>query len=147
MPCLLASDRAPKQEGDALTSSALLLQAPRLPPPLATSPSKNSVVFAPTENNPRHRPPKTHQCSVRDPKILTGSRPTKQRYFLPAVSSLRGFRTPAPRQAPAPAKGRRPNPSYEGPEVNRQLLVSVNSDLSDRVNSLPTSYPVGFCDP
>ena len=38
-------------------------------------------------------------------------------------------------------------PSYEGPEVNRQLLVAVNSDLSDRVNSLPTSYPVGSCDP
>ena len=42
---------------------------------------------------------------------------------------------------------RRRKPSYEGPEVNRQLLVSVNSDLSDRVNSLPTSYPVGSCDP
>ncbi len=105
MPFLLVSGRAPEQEGDALTSSALLLQAPRLPPPLATSPSKNSVVFAPTENNPRHRPPKTHQRSVRDPKIPIGSRPTKQRHFLPAVSSLRGFRTPAPRQAPPACKG------------------------------------------
>ena len=27
------------------------------------------------------------------------------------------------------------------------FLVSVNSDLSDRANSLPTSYPVGSCDP
>ena len=27
------------------------------------------------------------------------------------------------------------------------LLVSVNSDLSDRVHSLPTLYPVGSCDP
>ena len=27
------------------------------------------------------------------------------------------------------------------------LLVSVNSDLSDRVHSLPTSYPVGSYDP
>jgi hypothetical protein len=27
------------------------------------------------------------------------------------------------------------------------LLVSVNSDLPDRVHSLPTSYPVGSCDP
>ena len=55
---------------------------------------------------------------------------------------------PAPGGSPKRrARGRRPKPSYEGPEVNRQLLVAVNSDLSDRVNSLPTSYPVGSCDP
>jgi hypothetical protein len=47
----------------------------------------------------------------------------------------------------APSSVNRPKPSYEGPEVNPQFLVSVNSNLSDRVNSLPTSYPVGSCDP
>ena len=45
------------------------------------------------------------------PQNLHRSRPAKPRLFLPAVSSLRGFRTPAPRPVPAsPAKGRRPKP-------------------------------------
>lgn len=55
---------------------------------------KKPVVFAPTDNDARHRLLKLHQWSVRDPKI-TRSRPTKQPPFLPAVSSLRDFRTPA----------------------------------------------------
>src|SRR5271166_234609 len=71
-PFLLASNRALEQEGDVLTRSALLLQAPRPHTPLASSPSKNPVVFAPTHNNARHRPPKPHQRSVRDPKIPIG---------------------------------------------------------------------------
>src|SRR5271166_4305722 len=71
-PFLLASNRALEQEGDVLTRSALLLQAPRPHTPLASSPSKNPVVFAPTQNNARHRPPKPHQRSVRDPKIPIG---------------------------------------------------------------------------
>src|SRR5208337_142566 len=71
-PFLLASNRALEQEGDVLTRSALLLQAPRPHPPLASSPAKISVVFATTQNNARHRPPKPHQRSVRDPKIPIG---------------------------------------------------------------------------
>src|SRR5271157_1292991 len=71
-PFLLAPNRALEQEGDVLTRSALLLQAPRPHPPLASSPAKNPVVFAPTQNNARHRPPKPHQRSVRDPKIPIG---------------------------------------------------------------------------
>jgi hypothetical protein len=43
--------------------------------------------------------------------------------------------------------GRHPKPSCEGPQINRQVLVSANSGLSGRVRSLPTSYPVGSCDP
>jgi hypothetical protein len=46
-----------------------------------------------------------------DPSATPKSRPAKPRLFLPAVSSLRGFRTPAPRPVPAsPAKRRRPKP-------------------------------------
>jgi hypothetical protein len=64
--------RRRRRDDDQLTRSALLLQAPRPHPPLASSLSKNPVVFAPTENNARHRPPKSHQRSVRDPKIPIG---------------------------------------------------------------------------
>ena len=39
---------------------------------------------------------------------------------------------------------RRPKPSYRA-RKSITLLVSVNSDLPDRVHSLPTSYPVGSC--
>ena len=84
----------------------------------------------------RPRPPNPHR-----------SRPAKQRPSSPRFPPYEAFGRRPRAQPHRPAKGRRPKPSYEGPEVNRQLLVSVNSDLSDRVNSLPTSYPVGSCDP
>ena len=58
------------------------------------------------------------------------SRP-KPRLFLPAVSSLRGFRTPAPRLSPtSPAKGRRPKPFSEAevsPKRKRKFHPSVIS--------------------
>ena len=75
------------------------------------------------------------------------SRPAKPRLFLPAVSSLRGFRTPTPRPVPARLQGAAIRNPRMRARKSTTLLVSVNSDLSDRVHSLPTSYPVGSCDP
>ena len=136
-----ASPRAPEQERDVLTTSADSLQPLRPHPPLPSSPPKKRVVFAPDDNTGCPPPPPPHRRSVRDPKIPIG--PAQPNRVLLTRLSDAG---PAPSPSP-PAKGRRPKPSYEGPEVNHQMLVSVNSDLSDRVSSLPTSYPAGSSDP
>src|SRR5271166_637666 len=150
-----ASNRALEQEGDVLTRSALLLQAPRPHTPLASSPSKNPVVFAPTHNNARHRPPKPHQRSVRDPKIPIGraapnqTAPFPTRGFLltrlsdagPASRTARlqraasetlqqngRSRTPARVEPRAPAKGRRPKPfsfSAEPGATTKQWKVNL----------------------
>ncbi len=49
--------------------------------------------------------PRSHECDPPATFKSPRSRPTKPRPFLPAVSSLRGFRTPAPRRAPRACKG------------------------------------------
>ncbi len=49
--------------------------------------------------------PETQRALRPRPQNPHRSRPTKQRPFLPAVSSLRGFRTPAPRKTPRACKG------------------------------------------
>jgi len=66
---LLASSRAPQQEGEVLARSPALLQAQRSRPSLACSPSKTLVVFFPADNNPSRRPRNTHRRSVRDLQI------------------------------------------------------------------------------
>jgi hypothetical protein len=71
-PLLLASSRAPEQQGDVLARSALLLQAQRSHPPLASSPSKTLVVFVSADNNPSRRPRNPDQRSVRDLQIPIG---------------------------------------------------------------------------
>ena len=111
----------------------------------ASSPSETAAVAASDENTEHSRPPTPRSPAVRDPQIpiaRSKNSPQPPRGFLLGRLSSAG-----PDARPTVAKGRRPKPSYEGPQVNRQLLVSVNSGLSDRVNSLPTSYPVGSCDP
>ena len=87
--------------------------------------------------------PRHHMGDPPRPQNPHSSRPAKPRLFLPAVSSLRGFRTPTPRPVPARLQGA----ARMRARKSTTLLVSVNSDLSDRVRSLPTSYPVGSCDP
>jgi hypothetical protein len=46
----------------------------------------------------------------------------------PRFPPCEAFERRPPRLAPPSAKGRRPKPSYEGRQVKRQVLVSVNSD-------------------
>src|SRR5271166_2808179 len=121
--------------------------AERLPPhphpPLASSPAKNPVVFAPTENNARHRPPKPHQRSVRDPKIPIGRAAPNQTapfptrgFFLtrlsdadPASSPARlqraGVRNPSAGFSRRPAKRSDPR---EGSRSGRSYLTCVNAD-------------------
>jgi hypothetical protein len=104
MPIAIASGCAPEQERDILTKSPVLFEAPRPRSPLACSPSQTLVVFVPAQNNPRRRPPKPHERFVRDAEIPI-DRATQPAPNLPAVSSLGGFRTPAPQPARPPAKG------------------------------------------
>ena len=104
-PFLLASSRAPEQERDVLTTSANSLQPLRSRQALASSRSKKLAVFAPTDNTGRLRPPPPHKALRPRPQNPHRLRPAKPRLFLPAVSSLRGFRTPAPRPAPRACKG------------------------------------------
>ena len=106
-----SSNHTPEHEPDVLATSANSLQPSRPHPPLASSSPKKRVVFAPHDNIGRLPPPAPHGRSLRDPKIPVAPVQPNPRLFLPAVSSLRGFRTPAPRPVPAsPAKGRRPKP-------------------------------------
>ena len=147
MPLNFATDRTPEQAADGPTRSAARPQPPPPCPPLACSPSKNLVDCVPAKNNARQRSPNPDERSDRDPQISIDRARSNRRPFLPAVSSLGGFRTPTPHPA---------RPSFKGAGVRNPrmrarksitLLVSVNSDLSDRMHSLPTSYPVGSCDP
>src|SRR5208337_1193771 len=62
--------------------------------------------------------PETQRALRPRPQNPHRSRPTKQRPFLPAVSSLRGFRTPAPRQTPRACKG----PASETLQRSRRSL-------------------------
>jgi len=74
-------------------------------------------------------------------------RPTKQRPSSPRFPPWEAFgrRPPAARPTVVQGAGVR-NPRMRA-RKSITLLVSVNSDLSDRVHPLPTSYPVGSCDP
>ncbi len=117
-PLSLASSRAPEQERDVLTTSADPLQPPRPSPPHVSAPAKKPVVSLPTITPAAFQPPPPHRRSVRDPQIPIG-RAHQTAPFLPAVSSLRGFRTPAPRLSPdRPAKGRRPKPFSRAADGN-----------------------------
>ena len=142
---------APEQERDVLTTSA------DLPP--AAAPTPTARILAPEKARrvrsltitPAALHPRRHIGDPSaDPKNPHRSRPAKT-----APLPSRGF-------FPYEAFGRRPraqsqqrlqraavrNPfSYEEPGSPITLLVSVNSDLPDRVHSRPTSYPVGSCDP
>jgi len=59
-----------------------------------------AILAPPLQGRPRR--------SARDPQIPIGR--SSQEPFLPAVSSLAGFRAPAPAHAPTVANGRRPKP-------------------------------------
>ena len=133
-----ATDRTPEQAADGPTRSAARPQPQPPCPPLACSPSKNLVDCVPAKNNARQRSPNPDERSDRDPQISIDRARSNRRPFLPAVSSLGGFRTPTPHPA---------RPSFKGAGVRNPrmrarksitLLVSVNSDLSDRMHSLPT---------
>jgi hypothetical protein len=74
LPCLatplsFTSGRASDQTSAVLTTSADPLQAPRSRRERVCSRSKKLVVFAPTDNTRRLRPPQPHPRSVRDLQI------------------------------------------------------------------------------
>ena len=128
-PLAFASSRAPEQEGDALTRSPVLLQAAAPSPAArASSQPKTLAVSAPAANYPRHPPPPDATRARPRPQIPIGrarpnSAPSSPR-FPPWEAFERRPHSPHHR----PARGRRPKPSYEGRQVKRKVLVSVNSD-------------------
>ena len=95
----------------------------------ASSPSKTPAVAASAENTERRRLPTPRSPAVRDPQIPIG-RARQTAPFLPAVSSLGGFRAPAPAHAPPSAKGRRPKPftGRDGHWLHR-ALTSAGYDV------------------
>src|SRR6478609_193729 len=56
-PIVFVSNHTPEHEPDVLATSADSLQPPRPHPPLASSPPKKRVVFAPHDNIGRLPPP------------------------------------------------------------------------------------------
>src|SRR5271156_3922862 len=107
MSIAFPSSRAPDQDGDVLTSLSRASSRVYSRSGLASARSHNlalvlpiDAIFAP----PLQRRPRR---SVRDPQIPIG-RPLPEP-FVPAVSSLGGFRTPAP----APRLHRRKRPASE----------------------------------
>ena len=103
-----ASPRAPEQERDALTTSAASLPLLRPHPPLASSPPKKRVVFAPDDNTGCPPPLPPHGRSVRDPKIPIGPAQPNRASSFPRFPPYEAFgRRPRARPS-APAKGRRP---------------------------------------
>ena len=106
MPLNFATDRTPEQAADGPTRSAARPQPQPPRPPLACSPSKNLVDCVPAKNNAYQRSPNPDERSARDPQISIDRARSNRRPFLPAVSSLGGFRTPTPHPA---------RPSFKGP--------------------------------
>ena len=108
-PFRLASSRAPEQDDHVLTTSADSLKAPLPYPPLASSPPKKPVVFAPHDNTGRLPPPPPLRRSVRDLQIPIGcpqpNRASPSRGFLLTRLSDAGPAQPARLQ-----RGRRPKP-------------------------------------
>src|SRR5271166_2465010 len=105
-PFRLASSRASEQDDHVLTTSADSLKAPLPYPPLASSPPKKPVVFAPHDNTGRLPPPPPLRRSVRDLQIPIGcpqpNRASPSRGFLLTRLSDAGP-APSPRACKGPA--------------------------------------------
>src|SRR5208337_3701621 len=125
-PLLLASSRAPEHDSADLTTTPVLLRPPRRHQTRASSRSTPPDLVRPTGKTTPHRPSPRQTRSVRDPQIPIGRVPHTAP-FLPAVSSLGGFRTPAPSLAP---------PSRNGPasETLHQAPPSRNGPASETLH-------------
>ena len=91
--------------GRVLSRSSVLPRPPRPRQGRASSRPNSLVIVVSAAKIVRHRPPRRHTRAVRDPKISIGRARPNGRPFLPAVSSLGGFRTPAPDHARPSRKG------------------------------------------
>ena len=96
------------QEADVLSRSSVLPRPRRPRQGRASSRPNSLIIIVSAAKIACHRPPRRHTRTVRDPKISIGRAQPNGHPFLSAVSSLRGFRTPAPpylttrlRQGPA----------------------------------------------
>ncbi len=120
------------------SSSAALMPRPRL---LAIEQarrlrSRAEQCASPDPQTPRPLRPR--------PQNSHRSRPAKPRPFLPAVSSLRGFRTTAPLRAPRACKG----PASEALQYSRRPPVAVGPDPKYRGNlGARRGSRRGFCHP
>jgi hypothetical protein len=126
-----ASGRKPEHEHDARARSPAL----RRPGPTlrsrASSPWKMANPAASVEDNKRRRSPTPRSTAVRDPQIPIGALAERSAY-LPAVSSLGGFRAPAPGPAPPSQRAGTRNPS-----PNRKLLAGAQRTHGHALDSQP----------
>ena len=106
------SSTRPRHEQDdhVLTTSANSLEAPRPYPPLASSPPKKPVVFAPDDNTGRLPAPAATSAIRPRPSNPHRLRPAKPRLSFPRFPPYEAFGRRPRAQPRAPAKGRRPKP-------------------------------------
>src|SRR5208283_4134220 len=105
-----ASSRAPEHERNVRGRSPILLRPMRTPRSRPSSPSKTAAVGASAENAERGPLPTPRSPAVRDPQIPIVAL-AKRLPYLPAVSSLGGFRAPAPGAVPPSQRAGARNPS------------------------------------
>src|SRR5208337_877221 len=127
-----ASSRAPEHERNVRGRSPILLRPMRTPRSRPSSPSKTAAVGASAENAERGPLPTPRSPALRDPQIPIVAL-AKRLPYLPAVSSLGGFRAPAPAQAPPSQRAGARNPSPT--EASRVPVCYVRNTSSPAVRS------------
>ena len=132
--CRSPSPPAARRNTSAMPApvSPVLLRPTRTSRSRASSSSKTAAVAASAENTERRQPPSPRSKAVRNSQIPIGA-PDKRSPYLPAVSSLGGFRTPAPRpRTTAPQGAGVRNPRMRAREVVAPIVgLSANSDYPD----------------
>jgi len=123
MSIAFASSRAPDQDGDVLTDPGRACLRLYSHSGLAPARSNKLVVVLPTDTVIGLPPQGLRRRSVRDSQIPIGRLPHTAP-FLPAVSSLGGFRTPALSPAPRSRNGPAPETLHQ---LRRPRLWSATS--------------------
>ena len=108
---------------------------------------KRPAVAASDEDTERPRPPTPRSPAVRDPQIPIGAL-AKRSPYLPAVSSLGGFRAPAPGPVPPSqrAGARNPSPTETSTAANRECPLHVDSSSRLKRLKCARSGRCGRCD-
>ena len=105
-----ASSRPSEHDRHARATSPVRPRPMRTPRSRASPPSKTSAATASAENTKSRGLPPPRSPAVRDPQIPIGAL-AKRSQYLPAVSSLGGFRAPAPGPVPPSQTAGTRNPS------------------------------------
>ena len=140
---LSPSSRAPEHKSDALATSRRSSSTAANAKPAHRRRPKRLAFVAAAVTTARRRAARRRMRSVRDLQIPIGA-PHQTAPFLPAVSSLGGFRTPAPGGSPnRRARGRRPKP-FSIAVVDRivPLGLPLRSQEINQVNTPSSPDPM-----